>query len=61
MDGCLVFTQHVNGTFGVHELASEVVRTLGLQRGSDIRIYSGDVPKALKGTVTRQAGGRRLG
>jgi ATP-dependent DNA helicase RecQ len=53
--GCLVFTQHVNGTFGVHELASEAVRTLGLQRGSDIRIYSGDVPKALKDTVTKQA------
>jgi len=53
--GCLVFTQHVNGTFGVHELASEAVRTLDLQPGRDIRIYSGDVPKALKNTVTKQS------
>lgn len=54
LGGCLVFTQHVNGAFGVHELASEAVRTLGLQPGGDIRIYSGEVPKALKETVTKQ-------
>ena len=53
--GCLVFTQHVNGKFGVHELATEVVRTVGLQPVSDIRIYSGDVPKALKNTVSKQS------
>jgi len=39
----------------VHELASEAVKTLDLQPGRDIRIYSGDVPKALKNTVTKQS------
>lgn len=47
--GLLVFSQHVNGKFGVYELGSEASRQLGLVFGKDIRIYSGKVPKKLAG------------
>lgn len=48
--GLLVFTQHVNGSFGVFEIATNLAKQLQLQPGADIRIYSGEAPKKIHET-----------
>jgi len=50
--GLLVFTQHVNGSFGVYDLGSEIVNRLGLEFGRDVRLYSGEAPKAISSTMS---------
>lgn len=48
--GLLVFTQHVNGPFGVFDIATNLAEQLKLEPGPDIRIYSGEAPKKLRNT-----------
>lgn len=48
--GLLVFTQHVNGSFGVFDIATTLSKQLQLEPGRDIRIYSGEAPKKIRGT-----------
>lgn len=48
--GLLVFTQHVNGSFGVFEIATNLAKQLQLEPGADIRIYSGEPPKKIRDT-----------
>ncbi|MBS0454443.1 MAG: DEAD/DEAH box helicase [Proteobacteria bacterium] len=50
--GLLLFTQHVNGPLGVYEIANEAVRSLSMLPGKDIRIYSGERPKALTDSIS---------
>lgn len=45
--GLLIFTQHVNGTLGVLDIARNLTRKIGLQPGKDIRLFSGKLPKAM--------------
>jgi ATP-dependent DNA helicase RecQ len=45
-DGLLVFTQHVNGKFGVFELTTKLASKLGLEANSSVRLYSGEAPKS---------------
>lgn len=49
--GLLVFTQHVNGSFGVLDIATNLTKQLHLEFGRDIRIYSGEAPKKIRTTV----------
>lgn len=48
--GLLVFTQHVNGSFGVFDIATNLAKQLQLEPGADIRIYSGEPPKKIRDT-----------
>lgn len=48
--GLLVFTQHVNGSFGVFDIATKLAKQLQLEPGGDIRIYSGEAPKKIRNT-----------
>ncbi len=48
--GLLVFTQHVNGSFGVFDIATNLAKQLELEPGADIRIYSGEAPKKISDT-----------
>ncbi|MCW5640962.1 MAG: DEAD/DEAH box helicase [Rhodoferax sp.] len=48
--GLLVFTQHVNGSFGVFDIATNLAKQLHLEPGADIRIYSGEAPKKIRDT-----------
>lgn len=48
--GLLVFTQHVNGSFGVFDIATNLTKQLQLVPGQDIRIYSGEAPKKISDT-----------
>lgn len=50
--GLLVFTPHVNGPFGVLDVANNLTKPLYLEFKHDIRIYSGEAPKKFKQTVT---------
>ncbi|WP_423708727.1 DEAD/DEAH box helicase [Undibacterium sp. WLX3042] len=51
-DGMLVFTRHVNGSYGVLEIANNLAKTLQLKVGDGIRVYSGERPKAMLNVVT---------
>lgn len=48
--GLLVFSQHINGEFGVFEIATNLAQRLDLMPGRDVRIYSGEVPKLIRDT-----------
>lgn len=48
--GLLVFTQHVNGSFGVFDIATNLAKQLQLEPGAEIRIYSGEAPKKIRDT-----------
>jgi ATP-dependent DNA helicase RecQ len=50
--GLLVFTQHVNGSFGVYDLGCEIVNRLNLEFGRDVRLYSGEAPKAISASLS---------
>jgi len=50
--GLLIFTQHVNGSFGVFDIATKLARTIPVEVGRHIRYFSGERPKAIAQTVT---------
>ena len=47
--GLLVFTQHVNGSFGVFDIATNLAKQLQIELWADIRVYSGEAPKKISG------------
>ena len=50
--GLLVFTQHVNGSLGVFDIATKLAKSLSIEIGRNIRYFSGERPKAINEVVS---------
>lgn len=50
--GLLIFTQHVNGSLGVFDIATKLARAASIEVGRHVRFFSGERPKAIGEVLT---------